>query len=81
MEQQLVNFIFGLVMVLLGIIGTGIAWWVNTIWSMVKTQQAEINMLHIKLAENYMPRAELQDTLARIFDKLDEIQRDVREGK
>lgn len=56
---------------LLGIVTAGIGWWVNAIWKMVRDQQRIIAELQVELARNYMPRAELQDTLTRIFDALD----------
>lgn len=62
---------------LLGIVLAGIGWWVRNIWAMVIAQQAQITSLQVELARSYMPRAELQDTLKRIFDKLDEIQSEV----
>lgn len=63
---------------LLGIVLAGIAWWVKTIWEMVISQQRQIAELALKIAENYVPRAELQDTFKRIFEKLDEIQRGMK---
>jgi hypothetical protein len=62
---------------LLGIVLAGVGWWVKTIWAMVVAQQVQITTLQVELARSYMPRAELQDTLKRLFDKLDEIQREV----
>lgn len=67
MDQQ------GLINTLIAAIGSGIAWWVNNIWGMVKMQQKEISTLHIKLAENYVPRVEIEGKLGRIQDTLDEI--------
>jgi hypothetical protein len=65
-QQDLIN-------TLMGVIGAGGGWWINTIWGMVKMQQKEISTLHIKLAENYVPRVEIEAKLARILDTLDEI--------
>jgi hypothetical protein len=73
-QQTLIN-------VLLGIAGFCIAWWVNKIWGMVTAMQQDISNLHVKLAENYMPRSETNITLSRIFDKLDEIQSEIRGSK
>jgi hypothetical protein len=78
MEQQFVNLLLSTIAGLFGIVGAGVTWWVNNIWSMVKAQQQDISNLHIKLAEGYVPRAELQDAMNRIFNKLDEIQKEVR---
>lgn len=53
----------------------GIGWWLNNLWQMVKSLQEQISTVHVKLVEHYAPRAELQNTFQRIFEKLDEIQR------
>lgn len=63
------------VSVLIGLVTAGVGWWVKNIWSMVIAQQTQITTLQVELAKNYIPRAEMQDTLKRIFDKLDEIQK------
>lgn len=70
-QQTLINC-------LLGGVGAGIGWWVNNVWSMVKSQQQDISNLHIELAKNYVPRAELEQKLTRMQDTLDEILRDLR---
>lgn len=70
-QQTYINF-------LLGAIGGGIGWWVNNIWAMVKAQQADISRLHVKLAENYVPRAELDARFTRMQDTLDDIHAIVR---
>jgi predicted GTPase len=70
-QQTLINL-------LLGAIGAGISWWVNSVWAMAKSQQKDISSLHIKLAENYVPRAELEGRLTRIQDRLDEVLEIVR---
>lgn len=72
--QTIINY-------LIGATGACVVWWVNTIWGMAKTLQQDVSNLHIELAKNYAPRAELQNTLERIFDKLDELQKEMREGK
>lgn len=68
------NFI---ITTLLGIVLAGVSWWVKNLWAMVVAQQVQITALQVELARGYMPRAELQDTLTRIFNKLDEIQSEV----
>lgn len=55
----------------------GVGWWLNNMWAMVKSLQEQISAVHVKLVEHYAPRAELQSTFQRIFEKLDEIQRDL----
>lgn len=75
MDQQLFNIIYGLFGILLTIIGVCVLWWVNTIWGLVKSQQESINNLHTNLAGNYMPRPEMNRTLERIFDALDDIRK------
>lgn len=53
----------------------GIGWWLNNLWQMVKSLQEQISVVHVKLVEHYAPRAEMQATFQRIFEKLDEIQK------
>jgi hypothetical protein len=77
MNQQLFNVIYGLFGILLSIIGACALWWVNMIWEMVKEQKKEINDLHIRLAEGYMPRAEMNRTLERIFNALDDLRKEL----
>lgn len=55
----------------------GVGWWLNNLWSMVKNLQEQLSAMHVKLVEQYVPRAELQQTFQRIFEKLDEIQRNL----
>jgi ABC-type molybdate transport system ATPase subunit len=64
--QQVVNALFG-------VVGAGVAWWVNTIWGMVRSQQEQITQLNVKLVESYVPRVELEKTFSRIFDTLEKI--------
>jgi cell division protein FtsB len=63
---------------LLGIVLAGVSWWVKNIWAMVTSQQEQITKLNIELAKNYATRSEFQATVDKIFDKLDEIQREMR---
>jgi predicted O-methyltransferase YrrM len=54
--------------------GAGVILWVaNALWGMIKTLQTDVSNLHIELARNYVPRAELEQRLTRIQDTLDEI--------
>lgn len=55
----------------------GIGWWLNNLWQMVKSLQEQISAVHVKMVEHYAPRAELQATFQRLFEKLDEIQREL----
>lgn len=75
MEGWTAQFVFN---VFVPLIGAGCLWWVNTIWSMTKVLQQQVNELHIELAKNYVPRQELQRTFDRLFTKLDEIQNEMR---
>jgi hypothetical protein len=67
---------------LLNILGAvllaGVGWWLNNLWAMVKSLQEQISTVHVKLVENYVPRAEMQEAFERIFNKLDEIQRELK---
>lgn len=81
MDQQIFNLLIGTIVSLTTVIGGGVAWWTSTIWSMVKALQAQVSDLSVELARNYVPRAELHATFERIFDKLDEIQRDLHEAQ
>jgi hypothetical protein len=76
-EQQSINTLLGLISGLFAIVGTCVMWWVNTIWSMVKSQQEQISNLNIKLAEHYVPRQELDKNFSRIFDELKGIREEV----
>lgn len=78
MQQEFINILLATVSCLAVIVGAGITWWVNTIWSMVRAQQLAISELHVALVKDYVPRAELQKTFERFFDKLDEIQREIK---
>jgi hypothetical protein len=67
---------------LLNILGAvllaGVGWWLNNLWSMVKSLQEQVSAVHVKLVEHYVPRSELVATFQRIFEKLDEIQKDLK---
>jgi hypothetical protein len=65
-NQTLINGLFS-------VVGFGVAWWVKSIWAMVQSLQSQVVALNVELAKNYVPRAELQETFNRIFQKLDEI--------
>jgi hypothetical protein len=56
----------------------GIGWWLNNLWQMVKSLQEQVSAVHVKLVEHYVPRSELVNTFQRIFEKLDEIQRELK---
>jgi len=67
---------------LLNILGAvllaGVGWWLNNLWSMVKSLQEQVSAVHVKLVEHYVPRSELVNTFQRIFEKLDEIQKELK---
>lgn len=67
-----------LINVLTGVVLAGVGWWLNNTWAMLKSLQEQISAVNLKLAENYAPRAELQNTFDRIFEKLDEIQKGMK---
>jgi chromosome segregation ATPase len=69
-EQQIIN-------ILIGIAGTGVAWWVKTMWGMVRSQQEQITALNLKLAENYVQKIELEKTFTKLFDGMDEIKKEI----
>lgn len=68
---------------LLNVVGAvllaGVGWWLNNLWTMVKSLQEQLSAVHVKLVEQYVPRGEMQATMQRIFEKLDEIQREMRQ--
>lgn len=68
---------------LLNVVGAvllaGVGWWLNNLWTMVKSLQEQLSAVHVKLVEQYVPRAEMQATMQRLFEKLDEIQREMRQ--
>lgn len=78
-----------IITVLLGIVLAGVSWWVKNIWQMVidlqkahNTQvlgfQEQMTRLSLKLAEHYPSRAELDPKFEKLFDKLEEIQKEMR---
>lgn len=71
-EAQMVLNLVGAILI------AGAGWWLNNMWQMVKSLQEQISAVHVKLVENYAPRAELQSTFQRIFEKLDEIQGELK---
>lgn len=79
MEQHILNLLVGVIMALFGIVGSGVTWWVSTIWTMVRSQQAQITNLSLELARNYTPKHELHDLLNQLMRKIDEIQVDIKE--
>lgn len=66
--QTLLNTLLGVALAVIG-------WWLNTVWQTLKGLQEQVSAVHVKLVEHYAPRAELQHTFERIFEKLDQIQR------
>lgn len=74
---------------LLGLITAGVGWWVRNTWAMlievqkshnetVLAFQKQISDINLQLARDYIPRKELQETLTRIFDTLEEIKDGMR---
>lgn len=63
---------------LITLAGFCVAWWVNNIWQMVQKQQEQLAALSLKLAESYVSKAEHSSTVARLFTKLDEIQKEIQ---
>lgn len=64
---------------LLAVVTAGVGWWVKNIWAMVISQQQQITQLHLKVAESYVPKTEFREALDRILNKLDEIQKEVKQ--
>jgi hypothetical protein len=58
---------------LLAVIVAGVGWWVKNMWQMIQSLQSQVTDLNIKLAENYVPRQELEARLGRILDLLESI--------
>ena len=78
-----------IITVLIGIVLAGVSWWVKNIWQQVVdlqkahnaqalATQAQVTKLSLKLAEHYPSRAELDPKFEKLFDKLEEIQREMR---
>lgn len=63
--------ISGLTMILVACMG----WWVSNLYAKVEAQATQIGDLKVRIAQDYMPRAEIAPVLERIFDKLEEIQK------
>lgn len=75
--------------VLLGLVLAGVGWWVNNIWRMVLdlqkahnnqavAYQEQLSSLSLELAKNYPSRTELDPKFERLFNKLEEIQKEMR---
>lgn len=58
--------------------GAIVTWWVSNIWEMVQRQQQQLSALSLKIAESYVTKAEYDKTIDKLFDKLDDIQKDIR---
>lgn len=80
-DQQFYNFLLTVVVGLTTVAGSVVAWWVSTIWGMVKAIQLQVTELNVELVKNYVPRAELQATFDRILNKLDSIQTELRNDR
>lgn len=74
------HIVFEIVMALftglLGIILTGVAWWVKTEWAMTVELQKRVNDLQVKFGE-YANRNEIDGKLEQIFEQLRELTRAV----
>lgn len=57
------------------LIMTCLGWWVSNLYAEVRAQAAQITDLKVRLAQDYMTRADIEKSLERIFDKLDQIQK------
>lgn len=63
--------------ILIAIVIGGLGWWINNMWTMLRSMQEQISGLNVKLGEQYVPRVELQATFEKIFDKLDEMSKEI----
>lgn len=70
-SQRVINVLAGLVLGFLG-------WWSNNIWNTVQTMQQQVTALNVELARNYVPRVELQSNFERIYNKLDQIEKQTK---
>ncbi len=66
-DQYLINILFGIVL-------AGGAWWMRTMWDLIKEQQGKIAEIEILVAGNYMPRPEFERSIDALFKKLDKIE-------
>jgi preprotein translocase subunit Sec63 len=70
-------FLLALAQGLAVVLGAFIAWWVNRLWNMTTTLQKQHSDMAVKLAEGYVPRAELENTFRRLLDSLDDIRKEL----
>lgn len=56
-------------------LGAVLTWWVKIVWSSVNKQQTALSELHIKMATDYVTKQELNKSLDRIFDAIDDIRK------
>ncbi len=61
--QLLFNSAFGLLL-LLGM------WILNVIWTAVREAKAELSVLEVTMAKEYMPRSESTEVYNKLYDKL-----------
>lgn len=61
----------------LSLVVMGVGGWVTNIGKRVTVQEHAVAKLQVDVARDYMPRADTERMFERVFDKLDEIQREV----
>jgi hypothetical protein len=78
MDSQLFQVLISIFGALFSIIGVCALWWINNIWTTVRSQGQQINSLNLELVKSYVSRTEFQDALNRIFESLEGIQREIK---
>jgi hypothetical protein len=66
MDQHEINFLIAAVGTLGSVLGGCATWWINRVWSSMDSLQKQVSELHLCVAQNYVPRQELEKIFERI---------------
>lgn len=67
MDQYAINVLVGAVGLLGSVLGACATWWINRVWNSMDSLQKQVSDLNLRVAENYVPRAELEKNFERLF--------------
>lgn len=67
MDQYAINLLIGAVGTLGSILGACATWWINRVWNSMDSLQKQVSELNLRVAQNYVPRVELEKNFERIF--------------
>lgn len=67
MDQYAINVLVGAVGMLGSVLGACATWWINRVWNSMDSLQKQVSELNLRVAQNYVPRAELEKNFERLF--------------